>query len=82
VESAETKYTDPRMLVLRTSAQLQSNLELLAKLIGQLDERPQVNILVLPEWEKIRYTMLQALAPYPEARAAVADALRAIDARR
>ncbi len=82
VESTETKYTDPRLLVLRTSAQLQSNLELLAKLIGQLDERPQVNILVLPEWEHIRYTMLRALQPYPEARAAVADALRVIDARR
>jgi hypothetical protein len=57
-------------------------LELLAEMEGELNRRPQVNILVLPEWERIRVTMLQALAPYPEARAAVAAALRGIDARR
>jgi hypothetical protein len=57
-------------------------LELLAELEGELNRRPQINILVLPEWERIRVTMLTALAPYPEARTAVAEALRAIDARR
>jgi hypothetical protein len=57
-------------------------LELLAEMVGELSRQPQINILVLPEWERIRYTMLQTLAPYPEARAAVADALRSIDARR
>jgi len=80
VESAETKYTDPRLLLLRTSAQLQSNLELIAKLIGQLDERPQVNILVLPEWVRIRGALMAALAAYPDARLAVAAALRGVDA--
>jgi hypothetical protein len=56
-------------------------LELLAKLQGQLDERPQINILILPEWERVRGAMIAALAPYPEARIAVAAALRGIDAR-
>jgi hypothetical protein len=30
------------------------NLELLAKLLGELDERPQVNVLVSPEWLELR----------------------------
>ncbi len=31
-----------------------SNLELLAKLLGELDERPQVNVLISPEWLSLR----------------------------
>jgi transposase-like protein len=50
-------------------------LELLAKLLGELDERPQVNLLVNPEWLRVRDLLLDALAPYPEARAAVAGRL-------
>jgi hypothetical protein len=50
-------------------------LELLAKLLGELDERPQVNLLVNPEWLRVRDLLLDALAPYPDARAAVAGRL-------
>lgn len=53
-------------------------MELLAKLTGELDERPQVNVLNVsasPEWLGIQSSMLEALAPYPEARTAVAGAL-------
>ena len=52
-----------------------SCLELLAKLLGELDERPQVNLLVNPEWLRVRDLLLDALAPYPDARAAVAARL-------
>jgi hypothetical protein len=52
------------------------NLELLAKLLGELDERPQVNILIAPE---IRDVIVQALRPYPEARQSVANALAEIE---
>jgi hypothetical protein len=55
------------------------NLELLAKLLGELDERPQVNILVAPEWLSMRTILLGALAPYPEARVAVAGALTRLE---
>lgn len=57
-----------------------SNLELLAKLIGELDERPQVNILVSAEWVQIRTAMLEALAPYSDARVAVAGRLMELEA--
>ena len=53
------------------------NLELLAKLLGELDERPQLNILVAPQ---VQYVILSALEPYPTARLAVAEALRELDA--
>ncbi len=54
--------------------------ELLAKLAGELDERPVVNVLVAPEWLGVRAALLEALAPYPEARAAVSDRLLALGA--
>jgi hypothetical protein len=53
-----------------------ANLELLAKLLGELDERPQVNILIAPEVQQV---ILQALDPHPEARHDVADALASLE---
>ena len=57
-----------------------SNLELLAKLLGELDERPQVNILMAPEWLALRAAMTAALGPYPDARRDVATALLRLEA--
>ncbi len=53
-----------------------SNLELLAKLLGELDERPVVNLLVSAEWLELRAVIVGALEPHPEARGAV---LRAVE---
>jgi hypothetical protein len=52
------------------------DLELLAKLLGELDERPVVNLHVSPERLKLRAVIVGALEPYSEARLAV---LRAIE---
>lgn len=52
------------------------DLELVAKLMGELDERPQVNILIAPEANAV---IVEALAPYPEARQAVVDALAPLE---
>jgi hypothetical protein len=49
-------------------------IELLARLTGDLDERPVVNLLVSAEWLEIRAVLLEALTPYPEARVSVAMA--------
>ena len=51
------------------------NLELLAKLLGELDERPVVNLNVSPEWLELRAVIVTALEPHPEAMGAVVDAL-------
>ena len=53
--------------------------ELLAELRGELDRRP-VTIITSPEWLRLRGMLLLALAPYPEARAAVAGQLLQLEA--
>ena len=52
-------------------------LELQSRLLGELQEGggPTVNVLVAPEWQTLRVTVLQALQRFPEARAAVAEVL-------
>lgn len=50
-------------------------MEFLAKLLGEIDDRPQIGIVVAPEWLAVRRALLSALTPYPEARAAVAERL-------
>ncbi|MDP9359694.1 MAG: hypothetical protein M3R02_31305 [Chloroflexota bacterium] len=75
----ETRRADPRELVLKTAGRLQGQLELMAKLLGDLDERSPVAILLAPEWLEIRSALLEALTPFPEARAAVADRLAALE---
>src|SRR5215211_2210621 len=57
-------------------SQARGNLELLGKLAGELDERPQVNLLVSTEWLELRAVIIGALSPHPGAREAV---LRAIE---
>ncbi len=61
-------------------AQARGNLELLAKLAGQLAQEGTVNLVVSPEWVMVRAELLGALTPYPEARLAVAGRLAALEA--
>lgn len=63
---------------LKAIDRLHKQIELQAKLLGELDDRSQVNILVNPQWVSIRAQVLDALVPYPEARIAVADRLMAV----
>jgi len=65
---------------LKAIDRIHKQIELQAKLLGELDDRPVVNLLVLPEWLRVRGTLLSALAPYPEARTAVASALARLEA--
>ncbi len=68
-------------LSLAAIRELRGLVELLARITGELDERPQVAVLNLgsnPEWVAVRSALLGALAPYPDARAAVARALGSV----
>ncbi len=54
--------------------------ELVARILGEVQDRQQVHIVHLaesPEWNRIRKTIAAALVPYPDAARAVAAALRA-----
>lgn len=57
-----------------------SVIELLAKLTGEIDDKPEVNIVISPQWLTIRGAILEALEPFPEARVAVGARLLAVAA--
>ncbi len=51
-------------------------LELQARVAQLIDDSPQVNILIAPQVQQV---IIDALAPYPEARLSVANALEALE---
>ena len=64
-------------LALVAIREARGTLELLARLQGELQETTTVNVLVAsPEWLSLRGAILQAVEPYPAARAALVEALR------
>ena len=73
LEAAEG--TKQHRTALSAIREARSNLELLAKLLGELDERPVVNLNLSPEWLELRAVIVTALEPYSEARGAVLRAL-------
>ncbi len=50
-------------------------LELLGRLSGELKNRTEVNLVLAPQWIGLQGRILEALRPFPEARAAVVRAL-------
>jgi hypothetical protein len=65
-------------LVLLAVDRVQKQIELQARLIGQIDERPTITIWLSAEWQTIERTLVEALAPHPQARLAVVDRLQAL----
>jgi hypothetical protein len=61
--------------------EVRSCLELIAKMTGELNDRPQtVNLMMAPQWLQVRAALFEALVPYPEALNAVAGSLGASEA--
>ncbi len=58
-------------------AEARKDLELLAKLLGELQQEGTINVTVSPEWLTLRAVVLQAITPYPDAAQAVSRALTA-----
>jgi len=73
---AEAERSKQYRTALSAIREARGNLELLAKLLGELDDRPTVNVLISPEWLELRAAIVGALEPYTDARGAV---LRAIE---
>ena len=71
----EARERNDGELALKAVDRVQRQIELQAKLLGDLDERPVVNILIAPEWVTIKTVLFKALLPYPAARVAAAAAL-------
>jgi hypothetical protein len=68
--------TNQHRTALSAIREARSNLELLAKLLGELDERPVVNLSLSPEWLELRAVIVTALRPHPDA---LSDVLRALE---
>jgi hypothetical protein len=79
---AEAETSSDLRTALSAIREARGCVELLAKLAGELREGNTVNVLVMPEWAHIRSTIVTALRPYPEARAAVASVLKELPAAR
>ncbi|MGV8123968.1 MAG: hypothetical protein AB2L14_29815 [Candidatus Xenobiia bacterium LiM19] len=64
---------------LRTALQAikesRGNLELMGKLLGELQDGVTINLYNHPVWIDLRAVILAALEPYPEAKGALIDAL-------
>ena len=73
----EARASGANDLALKAIARLEKQLELSARLAGELNETPAVNILVTPEWAQLRAAILAALESHPEAKAAVRGVLNA-----
>lgn len=76
----EARASGANGLALQAVDRVHKQIELQAKLLGELDERPVINILMAPEWLVVRAALFSALQPYTEARAAVAGALLQLEA--
>ena len=61
--------------MLRAVDRIHRQIELQARLLGELHEGRTVNIVVLPEWQRMRARIVTAVDAYPEARKAVIRAL-------
>ena len=66
-------------LVLAAVDRVLRQLELQAKLLGDLDERPVVNIVMLPQWASLVSGLRSILAPYPAILAQVATHLLTLE---
>jgi len=56
-----------------------SCLELLGKLLSELDDRPQVNLVLAPQWPRLVQGLREVLAPHPAILAQVAAHLLTLE---
>jgi hypothetical protein len=56
-------------------AQARRNLELIGEVTRELDRAGTINLELTVEWQEVKNLIVTALAPYPQARAAVFSAL-------
>lgn len=67
------------VLALRAIREARANVELLAKISGDLQDRTEVNVYASTQWIELQGRVVAALAPHPQAQIAVAEALAGSD---
>lgn len=71
-EAREGKAHD---IALKAIARAEKQIEIQGELLGELNRAPQVNVLLSPDWARLRTLILRALEPHGDARSAVIAAL-------
>ncbi len=71
----EAKKSSNSKTVLAAIREARPTIELLARLMGKIEESRITNILVNPQWYETRALILAALEPFPDARQAVVESL-------
>lgn len=73
--------SDPKKYAMALAAidRVQKQIELQAKLLGDINDAPQVNVWLPCSWESIELAIAGALQPFPEAAIAVASALSRLE---
>ena len=77
---ADAEANGDGRLALSAIREARTTLELLAKLLGEIDSAPKVSISMTNDWAAVRGALLEALAPYPDARQAAAARLAGLGA--
>jgi hypothetical protein len=72
---ARAKEAGNDELVLKAVARAEKQLELQARLLGELKDAPVFNLIMSPEWAAVQAVLIEAVNPYPEARQALTSAL-------
>lgn len=76
LREARTEGSKDSELALKAITRAEKQIELEGRLLGELNEGNTLNVVISPEWVRVRTVILQALMPYPAARLAIAEALQ------
>jgi gamma-glutamyl-gamma-aminobutyrate hydrolase PuuD len=71
----EARKAKQNGLALQAIDRIGKQLELQAKLLGDIDDSTRIDISIHPDWLTIQKTIMLALLPYMDARTAVSEAL-------
>jgi pyrimidine operon attenuation protein/uracil phosphoribosyltransferase len=75
---SKARAAENHSTLLRAVDRIHRQIELQARLLGEIQDGQTVNVLVAPEWHQVRLVVVEALRPFPEARTAVSRALTAL----
>jgi hypothetical protein len=75
----KAEAAEEHSVLLRAVREARENIELLAKLRGELDARPVINLVLSPEWLELRALIVAALEPHPDAQESVLRVIRGVN---
>ena len=76
----QSRYADPREMLLKASKGLQGHMNFLARLRDQLGERDGMDTATSEAWAQIRQVIIEELAEHPEIRIRIAERLEQLGA--